>query len=45
MNSMDNHRFADLSQDDIQKITDLENRISSETGEDTVLIAYSKTNG
>jgi hypothetical protein len=45
MNNMQNHKFADLKTEDIQKITDLENKISSETGEDTVLIAYSKKDG
>lgn len=42
---MENHKFADLTKDDIQKITDLENKISSETGENTILIAYSKMKG
>lgn len=45
MDSIENHKFADLAKDDIQKITDLENKISTETGEDTILIAYSKKNG
>ena len=45
MNNMENHQFADLTKEDVQKITDLENKISSETGEDTILIAYSKKNG
>ena len=40
---MDNHEFAALTKDDIQKITDLENKISSETGENTILIAYKKS--
>lgn len=44
MNSNENHKFADLKKEDIQEITDLENKISSGTGQDTILIAYSKKN-
>lgn len=36
------HTFAAIKQEDIQSITELEKKISSKTGEQTILIAYSK---
>lgn len=34
------YRIADIPEEDLQKITDLENKICKDTNEDIVLIAY-----
>lgn len=39
------YQFADIPEEDLQKITDLENKICNDTKEEIVLIAYKHCQG